>query len=123
MATENKVLHYLRIALAVFIGVLAARLLYTYAVTKVVVAEIEAMGDQFQIDSRQIREKNARDAQRRQVAAAQQRRHSDMGRDLYRRCTEFTEFQRNHPSDYAYEQQQKACSDYSDYIQTGRRAP
>lgn len=123
MASENKVLHYLGIALAVFIGVLAARLLYTYAVTKVVVAEIEAIGDQFPIDNRQMREKIARDSQRRKAAVEQQRRHSDTGRDLYRRCTEFTEFQRNHPSDYAYDQQQKACSTYSTYVQTGRRAP
>lgn len=122
MANETKVFHFLGIALAVFIGVLGARLLYTYAVTKVVVAEIEAIGDQFQIDARRTREKNVRDSQRRREAVEQQRRHSDIGRDLYRRCVEYTEFQRNHPGDYAYEQQQKACSNYSTYVQTGKRA-
>lgn len=123
MASQTKVLHYLGIALAVFIGVLGARLLYTYAVMKVAVAEIEAIGDQFQINTRRVQEKNARDSQRRREALEQQRRHSDMGRDLYRRCAEYSEFQRNHPGDYAYEQQQKACSNYSTYVQTGRRAP
>ena len=123
MASETKLLHYLGIALAVFIGVFAARLLYAYVVTTAVVTEIEAFGEQLQEDTRRIKEKNARDTKRRREAVEQERRHSKIGRDLYRRCAEYTEFYRDHPSEYAYEQRQKTCSNYNAYVRTGRRTP
>jgi hypothetical protein len=123
MVRENRVPHYVGIALAVFVGVFAARFLYAYVVTKVVVSEIEALGEQVQKDTRQMQERNARDSQRRREEVEQQRRHSNAGRDFYRRCAEYTEFYRNHPSEYAYEQREKACSNYTTYVQTGKRAP
>ena len=123
MAGETKLLHYLGIALAVFIGEVAARLLYAYVVTKAVVTEIEAFGEQIQEHTRRIKEKNARDTKRRRQAVEQERRHSKMGRDLYRRCAEYTQFYQDHPSEYAYEQRQKTCSNYNTYVRTGRRTP
>ena len=48
------------------------------------------------------------------------RMNSMWGRDLLRRCDEFTEFNEDHPGDYAREQRDEACVRYETFVRTGR---
>lgn len=44
-----------------------------------------------------------------------QRAESRLGKDLLRRCDEFTQFHRDCPGSYAEQERDKACGKYSDY--------
>ena len=59
-----------------------------------------------------------REAQARQVEM--QRQNSEIGKDLARRCTEFSQFVADHPGEYAIEERDAACKRYRDYVETGR---
>jgi len=49
----------------------------------------------------------------------QDRIDSPLGLALFRKCAEWTEFNDNHPSDNARENEERACSEYRHYVETG----
>jgi uncharacterized membrane protein len=121
MATQNSILHYLGIALAVFIGAIAARMIFVYMMANIAVAHMDAIGEQAQENFRGIQANQARQQEKQRKATQQQRNASKAGLDLYRRCAEYAEFYRDHPGDYAREQRDNACGDYHTYIRSGQQ--
>lgn len=121
VAAQNKRLKYLGIALAVFVGVLSARLIFVYGASRVAVAQIERIGTQAQQSLEKMNEHNQQRSEINKKAARRARAQSEIGRDLYRRCAEFSEFYSNHPGDYAREQRDEACENYKIYAATGKR--
>lgn len=118
--------YYIGVAVAVFVGGTAATLTVDYIEARIAIAQVEQFAEQA---TRSIRETQARTshrlAEQRQArieAVEERRRRSSIGRDLYRRCVEFTRFYKNNPGDYALEQREKACKAYRHYIETGQRA-
>jgi hypothetical protein len=121
VSTQKKGLKYLGIALAVFIGVISARLVFVYGASRVAVAQIEKIGAQAQQSLKTMNERSRQQSDNNKTAAQQARAQSEKGLDLYRRCVEFSEFYKNHPSDYAREQRDEACDNYEIYTSTGKR--
>lgn len=54
-----------------------------------------------------------------QTSEQQERMESPLGLALFRKCAEWTEFNDNHPSDNARGNEERACSEYRDYVETG----
>jgi hypothetical protein len=59
---KHKIVHYIAIAAAVFVGAFASRMAYTYVLARVAISQIEAIGEQAHEDLRRINEKNTRQA-------------------------------------------------------------
>lgn len=49
----------------------------------------------------------------------QQRMTSELGLAMFRKCAEWTEFNDNHPSDHARENEERACGEYRRYVEHG----
>lgn len=49
----------------------------------------------------------------------QERMNTSLGLALFRKCTEWTEFNDNHPSENARTNEERACEDYRQYVETG----
>lgn len=49
----------------------------------------------------------------------QRRMTSDLGLAMFRKCAEWAEFNENHPSGHASENEQRACAEYRRYVEDG----
>lgn len=54
-----------------------------------------------------------------QTDEQQQRMTSELGLAMFRKCAVWTEFNDNHPSDHAAENEQRACAEYRRYVEDG----
>jgi hypothetical protein len=104
---------FLAITAAVFIGSLAARATYDYWLLRVTAITVADTLAEKTATRRALTETNA-------VADRQRRADSPTGRDLIRRCGEFTTAAATLRTAYANEQKQIACARSSDYIEAGR---
>ena len=123
MAKRRTFLNYIGIALAVFIGVAAARLGVLFVLADVVEQQIENIAEQAQQSSKRIQENAVRQQAERQRTTEHQRMTSKIGQDLFRRCKEYSDFYRSSPGDYAKEQRDKTCTKYKTYVSTGHQTP
>jgi hypothetical protein len=101
----------LTVAIAIFVGSLAARLAYDYMSMSATAAVLEKATQDFERKNRS-----------RQHAARRQREQSSIGIDLKRRCDEFTAAYNDSRGVYALEQSNIACERYQRYLAGGRRA-
>lgn len=81
--------------------------------------EAEAMNQQRELNT-QLMQDSLSD----QVAGTlnneqQERMDTSLGLALFRKCTEWTEFNDNHPSENARTNEERACGEYRRYIETG----
>ena len=53
------------------------------------------------------------------TGAPQERMESQLGLALFRKCSEWTEFNDNHPSENAEQNRVKACNEYREYVDSG----
>ncbi len=47
------------------------------------------------------------------------RLESPLGLAMFRKCVEWTEFRENHPSELALSNEERACTEYRRYVETG----
>lgn len=49
----------------------------------------------------------------------QERMQSPLGLAMFRKCVEWTEFNENHPSDASRDNEQRACTEFRRYVESG----
>ena len=81
--------------------------------------EAEALAQRSELNVQQMQEMLDDKIAGAQTGEQQERMESPLGLALFRKCTEWTEFNDNHPSDNARENEERACSEYRDYVETG----
>lgn len=108
------------IAAAVTIGVVTAYLVVSQVTAWQISRALDASRAELQQRSIEQRQRNQRtlDAQRAQNRA--RRTDTATGRDLRRRCVEWSNAYETIGGDYAQVEMQRACRRYSEYISTGR---
>lgn len=120
MSRKRSFWHYLGIAAAVCVGALAARLILLWALASVAEEQIKGFADQAQESSDRIVAKARQRQTGRRAVTEQQRRDSKTGKDLLRRCNEFSQFYRDYPGEYAREEMDRACGRFRAYVESGR---
>ena len=131
MIEDEKQINYFKIALAVCGGILMASAILSVAsiliLNAVVDTQVKSINDQAAEFSRSMQEKavqiNRESAQRQEqqrIANEQQRMNSKTGQTLARECSEYSQFYRDNPSDYAKAEREKVCGKYRTYVSTGR---
>lgn len=120
MPQRSSIFHYVGIALAVFTGALAAGVAWLYISAHVAKEALEQTAEHIAADVRDRQEKREAELDERRQALELKRIKSEIGRDLGRRCQEFTIFLRDNPGDYAREQRVEACRRFEIFIETGR---
>ena len=114
-------IQYIGIAAIVAVGAVVARLIVLVAMASVAENQITNITERAQDSIDRISHNAVAQQEIRREETKRQRAESKVGRDLLRRCDEFTEFYRDHPGSYAMQERDKACEKYSDFVLTGRR--
>lgn len=120
MSNHQSFLHYVGIAAAVAVGGVVAWLVAMTIMGHVVTDQIEVLTEQAQESTNRIVQQAQEERDVRFEALKKQRAESELGKDLLRRCDEFTKFHGEHPSEYARQQREQACNAYSSYVLDGK---
>ena len=108
-------------ALAIFLGVSAALLFRDYYQEQRAAAALQELTPWMRKESTQAIARSDARRRERDQAARTARAESALGKDLARRCDEFTAARRANGGTFAAEQQVIACRNYSRYVQTGKQ--
>lgn len=109
------------IALSLVIAVAGAWLLIGHwkGQTPVEPPQAEAMARQADLNTQLMQETLGERIATAPADEQQQRMDAPLGLALFRKCAEWAEFNDNHPSVAARDNEIKACAEYRQYIETG----
>lgn len=79
----------------------------------------ENMRRQARIEASRRKRESARRAKEAEQRIRAARSNTELGKTLFRKCREYSDFYRQTPGPFAQQQQQEACGGYQKYIETG----
>ena len=83
----------------------------------------DEMRRQSEVNSARRKEEAARRAAETRQRNRAMRSNTAIGKTLFRKCREYSDYLRNTPGPYARQQQQDACSSFENYLESGVAPP